>query len=189
MSATQAQIIENTLQAEDGLDQYLTFMLADEEYGVDILRVQEIKGWNGVTPMPNMPDYILGVINLRGTVVPIIDLRKHFELESVPFDKTTVVIVVRVGNDEQGERTMGIVVDADSEVHNIAKADLKPAPDFGGACNTEAITGLVTRDDQMIIMLDIDHLMNKGVLEAMNEDQDDDDDGEVEKDNAAEPSS
>ena len=171
MSATQAQILENTLQAEDGLDQYLTFMLADEEYGVDILRVQEIKGWSGVTPMPNMPDYILGVINLRGTVVPIIDLRKHFELESVPFDKTTVVIVVRVRDEEEGERTMGIVVDAVSEVHNIAKADLKPAPDFGGACNTEAINGLVTRDDKMLIMLDIDHLMNKGVLQEIDLEQ------------------
>jgi len=167
MSATQAQIAENTLQAEDGLDQYLTFMLADEEYGIDILRVQEIKGWDGVTPMPNMPNYILGVINLRGTVVPIVDLRKHFELESVPFNKTTVVIVVRVTNDDDVERTMGIVVDAVSEVHNIAKADMKPSPDFGGACNTDSIKGLVTHDDRMLIMLDIDHVMNNGVLQAL----------------------
>jgi len=159
---------ENTLQAEDGLDQYLTFMLAEEEYGVDILRVQEIKGWDGVTPMPNMPGYILGVINLRGTVVPIVDLRKHFELESVPFDKTTVVIVVRVSGKEYGERTMGIVVDAVSEVHNIAKADLKPAPDFGGACSTESIKGLATQGDKMLIMLDIDHLMNNSVLQALD---------------------
>ena len=171
MGAIQAHIPENTLQAEDGLDQYLTFMLANEEYGIDILRVQEIKGWDGVTPMPNMPDYILGVINLRGTVVPIIDLRKHFELESIPFDKTTVVIVVRVSNGEQGERTMGIVVDAVSEVHNIAKTGMKPAPDFGGTCNTESISGLVTQDNKMIIILDIDHLMNSGVLQAIEQEQ------------------
>lgn len=171
MSAIQAQIAENILQAEDGLDQYLTFMLVDEEYGIDILRVQEIKGWDGVTPMPNTPEYILGVINLRGTVVPIIDLRKYFELESVPFDKTTVVIVVRVSSGDQGERTMGIVVDAVSEVHNIAKADLKPAPDFGGACDTESINGLVTKEDKMIIMLDIDHLMNNGVPQAIEQEQ------------------
>ena len=171
MGTTQAHIPENILQAEDGLDQYLTFMLADEEYGIDILRVQEIKGWDGVTPMPNMPEYILGVINLRGTVVPIIDLRKHFELASVPFDKTTVVIVVRVSNGEQGERTMGIVVDAVSEVHNIAKTDMKPAPDFGGACNTESINGLVTQDNKMIIILDIDHLMNNGVLQTIEQEQ------------------
>lgn len=171
MGATQAHIPENTLQAEDGLDQYLTFMLANEEYGIDILRVQEIKGWDGVTPMPNMPDYILGVINLRGTVVPIIDLRKHFELESIPFDKTTVVIVVRVSNGEKGERTMGVVVDAVSEVHNIAKTDVKAAPEFGGTCNTESINGLVTQDNNMIIILDIDHLMNNGVMQAIEQEQ------------------
>ena len=166
----QAAMTEATLQAEDGMDQYLTFMLADEEYGVDILRVQEIKGWDGVTPMPNMPGYILGVINLRGTVVPIIDLRKLFELDSVPFDKTTVVIVVRVADEEHGERTMGMVVDAVSEVHNISATELNPAPDFGGACSTESIKGLATINDHMIIMLNIDHLMNEGVLQVFDTD-------------------
>lgn len=169
MSALQEQQGTGTLQAEDGMDQYLTFMLADEEYGVDILRVQEIKGWDGVTPMPNMPDYILGVINLRGTVVPIIDLRKHFALDSVPYDKTTVVIVVRVSDEEHGKRTMGMVVDAVSEVHNISASELKPAPDFGGNISTESIKGLATKNDQMIIMLDIDHLMNIGVMKAIGD--------------------
>lgn len=171
MNTSQAQITEKTLQAEDGLDQYLSFMLADEEYGVDILLVQEIKGWEGVTPMPNMPDYILGVINLRGTIVPVIDLRRFFELEKIPFGKTTVVIVVRVSDEEHGERTMGIVVDAVSEVHNIARAELKPAPDFGGACSTEFIKGLATEGDRMLIMLDIDQLMNNGVLQALEQEQ------------------
>lgn len=166
MSA-QAQLTESTLQAEDGMDQYLTFILAGEDYGVDILKVQEIKGWEGVTPMPNMPDSILGIINLRGTVVPVIDLRKHFKMESASFDQTTVVIVVKVSDEEHNERTMGMVVDAVSEVHNIAKTDLKPAPDFGGAVDTESVKGLVTIDDQMIIMLDIDHLMKNGVLQAL----------------------
>ena len=167
MSATQEQVTQGTLQAEDGMDQYLTFMLADEEYGVDILRVQEIKGWDGVTPMPNMPEFILGVINLRGTVVPIIDLRKHFGLESIPYNKTTVVIVVRVSDEEHGERTMGMVVDAVSEVHNISVSELKPAPDFGGNISTESIKGLATKNERMIIMLDIDHLMNIGVMQAL----------------------
>lgn len=169
MSATQLAINENELQDEDGLDQYLTFMLADEEYGVDILRVQEIKGWDGVTPMPNMPNYILGVINLRGTVVPIIDLRKLFQLDSVPFDKTTVVIVVRISSEDENERTMGIVVDAVSEVHNICSTEIKPSPDFGGACSTESIKGLATQDDRMLIMLDIDHLLNNGVLQVIDQ--------------------
>ena len=163
----QAQVTASEVASGDAR-QYLTFMLADEEYGVDILRVQEIKGWDGCTPMPNMPDYILGVINLRGTVVPIVDLRKLFELETIPFDKTTVVIVVRVSDEEHGERTMGMVVDAVSEVHNIAKTDLKPAPDFGGAMSVDSIKGLVTRDNKMLILLDIDHLMNNGVLQSLD---------------------
>ncbi len=159
-----AQTAETTLQAEDGMDQYLTFMLAGEEYGVDILRVQEIKGWSTATPLPNTPDYILGVINLRGTVVPVIDLRKRFKLESIAFGQTTVVIVVKVADDGFGERIVGIVVDAVSEVHNVATTDLKPAPDFGGAISTDSMKGLTTVDDKMLIMLDIDHLMNKDVL-------------------------
>ena len=169
MSKTQAEITESTLQSEDGTDQYLTFMLAGEEYGVEILKVQEIKGWSSVTPMPNMPDYILGVINLRGTVVPIIDLRKRFCMENIPYDKTTVVIVVKVTDDDGGVRTMGIVVDAVSEVHNVAKADLKPAPEFGGTLDTESIKGLVTRDDRMLIILDIDRLMINTVMDQLEQ--------------------
>ncbi|MFK7977127.1 MAG: chemotaxis protein CheW [Halioglobus sp.] len=168
MNNFQSHSAETTLQFEDGLDQYLTFMLADEEYGVDILRVQEIKGWDGVTPMPNMPNFILGVINLRGTVVPIVDLRAHFGLPDVEFGETTVVIVVRVSGDEDSsERTMGVVVDAVSEVHNIATGQLKPAPDFAGACSTDSIKGLVPQDDNMLILLDIDRLMNREVLSAL----------------------
>lgn len=170
MNAAKEQINETSLQPEDGLDQYLTFMLADEEYGVDILRVQEIKGWDGVTPMPNMPEHILGVINLRGTVVPIVDLRRYFELPAVSFDKTTVVVVVRISDEEHGERTMGIVVDAVSEVHNIGKEQLREAPDFGGTCSTEFIKGLATEGDRMLIILDIDQLMNNGILGALEQD-------------------
>jgi purine-binding chemotaxis protein CheW len=169
MSVAQPQITEDSMQTENGHDQYLTFMLADEEYGVDILRVQEIRGWDSATPVPNMPGYILGVVNLRGTVVPVIDLRQYFNLESIPFDKTTVVIVVKVTDqDEKTERTMGIVVDAVSEVHNISSDELKPAPEFGGALNTDAIKGLATIDDNMLIMLDINELMNNGVLQKLD---------------------
>lgn len=169
MSVSQAEMTETTLQSEDGTDQYLTFMLAGEEYGVEILKVQEIKGWSSVTPMPNMPEFILGVINLRGTVVPIIDLRKRFCMESIPYNQTTVVIVVKVADETGSERTMGVVVDAVSEVHNVAKTDLKPAPEFGGTLGTDSIRGLVTRDERMLIILDIDHLMNNGVLQSLEE--------------------
>ena len=162
---------DQALKLEDGLqkgevDQYLSFKLASEEYGVEILKVQEIKGWEGVTPIPNMPEYILGVINLRGTVVPIVDLRKFFNLETIPFSKTTVVIVVRV-DDQSEKRTMGIVVDAVFDVHNIAKNELKEPPEIGGSCSAEFIKGLAMQDSNMIIMLDIDCLMTDGILKEI----------------------
>src|SRR5579863_2022997 len=93
----------------DSSEQYLTFMLAGEEYGIDILRVQEIKGWDRVTRIPHAPAYVLGVINLRGTVVPVLDLRCRFGIETIPFGPTTVVIVIRVAGG-RGDKTVGIVV-------------------------------------------------------------------------------
>ena len=110
---------------ESASEQYLTFMLAGEEYGVAILQVQEIKGWDKGTRIPHTPEYVLGVINLRGAVVPILDLRRRLGLGSVEFGPTTVVIVVRVMNG-RGERTVGVVVDAVSEVYNVDAADTKP---------------------------------------------------------------
>ncbi len=171
MSAQQArQAIEATMEVADGTDQYLTFILDGEDYGVDILRVQEIKGWDTATPMPNMPDYILGIINLRGTVVPVVDARKFFKLKSAPFNETTVVIVVKVQGDDHIERTMGLVVDEVSEVHNIPASSLKSSPEFGGAVNNAAFRGLATVNDKMVIIIDIDHLMQDGVLQALDRD-------------------
>lgn len=147
-------------QVEKPLDaltrQYLTFLLDGEEYGVDILRVQEIKGWDKVTPIPNTRDFIQGVINLRGAVVPIIDLRRRFAKDPVAHSKTTVVIVLKVQG-EKAERTMGFVVDAVSDVYSVGADQLRPAPDFGG---TEArfVKGLATVDRKMIILLDVDQL-------------------------------
>src|SRR5260370_9299202 len=130
----------------DSSEQYLTFMLAGEEYGVDILRVQEIKGWDKVTRIPHTPDYVLGVINLRGAVVPILDLRRRFGLETIAFGPTTVVIVVRVmtGRDE---RTAGVVVDAVSEVYNVDAADATPPPHVGGTVYTAIVQALVPSDE------------------------------------------
>lgn len=148
--------------------QFLSFKLGNEEYGVDILKVQEIKGWEGATPIPNMPDYILGVINLRGTVVPIINLRSLFDMDELEFTKTTVVIVVRITDEEKDEqRTVGLVVDAVSEVHNINQEELRPAPEFGGACRSDFIMALATKAERMIILLEVDRLINEGVLEAI----------------------
>jgi len=144
-------------------NQFLTFLLAGEEYGVDILRVQEIKGWNSVTPIPNTPDYIRGVINLRGTIVPIIDLRRRFSLEPIEYGPMTVVIVLKVLRGEKS-RVMGVVVDAVSDVYNVNKESLKPAPDFGSVVNVDFVQGLATVNESMVIILDIDKLLNSDEL-------------------------
>lgn len=140
-------------------DQYLTFILAGEEYGLDILRVQEIRGWTNTTPIPNAPVYVKGVINLRGTIVPIIDLRQRFNMPLLEYGQTTVVIVVRVLG-EHKERIMGIVVDAVSEVYSLDSSKCQPPPDLGMAMGEQFISGLTTVDEKMIILIDLDKLLN-----------------------------
>jgi purine-binding chemotaxis protein CheW len=162
------QVDQSSLQTDAGTDQYLTFILADEEYGVDIMKVQEIRGWDGATAIPNTPDYILGVSNLRGMVVPIIDLRQRFHLTNAEFNSSTVVVIVKVVS-ESGERTVGLVVDAVSEVYNLPEEVIGEAPDLGGAISTNFIKGLATMDEKMIILLDIDPLINSGVLQELEQ--------------------
>lgn len=139
--------------------QYLTFMLDGEEYGVDILRVQEIKGWIPTTRIPNTPEYIRGVMNLRGAIVPIIDLRQRFAMPAVEYTATTVVIVLKVLKDG-AERTVGFVVDAVSDVYNVAPEQCRDAPDFGAHVHTDFIRALATVEEKMVILLDIDSLMS-----------------------------
>jgi len=162
--------IEDTIREIDSLgdcssseEQYLTFELAGEIYAIDILRVQEIKGWDKVTSVPNAPNYMQGVINLRGLIVPIVDLRKRFELEVVPYTETTVVIVMKVYSEIQ-DRTMGIIVDAVSDVHNIKQEEIKPAPVMHGAISNEFINGLATVNNKMLIIINVDALLNSGEL-------------------------
>lgn len=145
-------------------NKYLTFVLATEEYAVDILRVQEIKGWNKITTIPNTPHYICGVINLRGTIVPIIDLRMRFNLDRLEYGPMTVVVVVKVLSSKGKERTMGVVVDAVSDVYDVSDNEIKPPPDFGSSISTEFIKGLTTVDNKMVIVLDIDRLLNSNEL-------------------------
>ncbi len=148
-------------------DQFLTFMLAGEEYGVDILRVQEIKGWDAATTIPNTPEYLRGVINLRGTIVPIIDMRIRFGLEKLDYGPLTVVIVLKVDNEEKS-RVIGIVVDGVSDVYNVPEDEIKDSPDFGSSVDTEFVRGLATIDKKMVIVLDIDHMFNSGDFEIMD---------------------
>jgi len=152
---------------EDATNQFLTFLLAGEEYGVDILKVQEIRGWEQPTMLPNALNYVLGVINLRGTVVPIIDLRQRFALEKSQFGPTTVVVIVKVSNADK-ERTVGIVVDAVSEVYNVTDEQIRPPPDLGGVISMDYVKGLATLDEKMIILLDIDKLISVGVLKQID---------------------
>ncbi len=163
MSTTQVQDIQEAIGSNTDGNQFLTFILSGEEYGLDILRVQEIKGWGGVTSIPNTPEFVRGVINLRGTIVPIVDLRLRFGLEEIEYGRTTVVIVVSVAGEGQ-DRIVGMVVDAVSDVYNIPEDKLKAPPDFGATARTEFVRSLATIDEKMIILLDIDGLLNAGLL-------------------------
>lgn len=156
----EAVATENTTQGVAGaLDQYLTFMLDGEEYGVDILSVREIRGWDSATPVPNAPKHVKGVINLRGTIVPLIDLRERFNLEPLEYGPMTVVIVLNV-NTDKGEKTMGIVVDAVSDVYSISADDMRDPPDLGDSVDTNYIKGLVNVQEKMVILLEIDRFLN-----------------------------
>lgn len=172
----------DTVQPEldEQTSQYLTFILGGEEYGVDILKVQEIRGWEPATNIPNTPDYVLGVSNLRGHVVPIVDLRQRFSLPNADFTPATVVVIVKV---TQGatQRIVGMVVDEISDVYVVKDADVRDAPDFGGAMATEFIMGLTTVEDKMVVLLDVDHLVNAGVLEMEREQEHETTDKENEK--------
>lgn len=141
-------------EPEGSEQQYLTFIMANEEYGVDILAVQEIRGWEPTTSIPNAPDYIGGVINLRGTIVPIMDLRMRFGLPAVEYSPVTVVVILKVSM-ESGEKIMGIVVDAVSDVYSIKHADVRQPPDMNQDENTNFLRGLVNVKDKMVILLDV----------------------------------
>ena len=134
--------------------EYLTFTLGQEEYGIDILKVQEIRGYDAVTKIANTPEFIKGVINLRGTIVPIIDMRIKFKLGSVEYNQFTVVIILNIAN-----RVVGMVVDGVSDVIALASDHIRPAPEFGATLDTQYIIGLATVDERMIIVVDIERLM------------------------------
>ena len=155
-----------TGNAGDSISQFLTFSLGQEQYGVDILRVQEIRGWHQVTRVPNAPSHMLGVLNLRGTIVPIIDMRMRFHLANVEYTPVTVIIVLNVQT-AHGAHVFGIVVDSVSDVLDVKASDVKAKPDFGAAVNTDFINGLATVGENMVMLLDIDKLMSVDEIAAM----------------------
>lgn len=140
----------------------LTFTLGKEEYGIDILKVQEIRGYDAVTSIVNAPEFIKGVINLRGIIVPIVDMRIKFKLGAVTYDQLTVVIVLNVAS-----RVVGIVVDGVSDVITLKPDDIKPAPEFGGGLDTKYLLGLGTVDERMLILVDIEKLMTSREMELI----------------------
>ena len=141
-----------------GSQQVLTFVLGNETYGVDILRVQEIRGFSAVTKIPHAPRHVLGVLNLRGSIVPIVDLRMRFSLERAEYNAVTVIIVLSVQS-SNGRRDFGVVVDGVSDVVDVKTAEVRPAPELGSATATEYILGLVPVADRMVVLLDIDCLI------------------------------
>ena len=145
---------------------YLTFILADEEYGIGILKVKEIIGMMPVTSVPQTPQYVKGVINLRGRVIPVIDLRLRFGLESAEYTERTCIIVVEIQG-AAGHVVIGIVVDSVSEVLNIKGEDIEDAPTFGTKLNTDYILGMAKIDGGVKILLDIDRVLNEEEINAL----------------------
>jgi purine-binding chemotaxis protein CheW len=136
--------------------QYLTFALCGEDFGIDILQVQEIKCLSRITPIPNAPRHVKGVLNLRGTVVPVVDLRAKFGLGEIEYNRFTVIIVVNVGR-----RVMGLVVDAVSDVLNLGASEVQPPPELGGALDLSFVTGMARAGDRLVTLLDIDRLLSQ----------------------------
>jgi purine-binding chemotaxis protein CheW len=140
-------------------NEYLAFKLGEEEYGIDILKVQEIRGYENVTRIANAPEFIKGVINLRGIIVPIVDMRIKFNLGEPSYDQFTVVIILSIGG-----RVMGMVVDSVSDVTTLQPDQIRPAPQMGCALNTDYLVGLGTLEERMLILLDIERLMSSAEM-------------------------
>jgi purine-binding chemotaxis protein CheW len=142
--------------------QYLTFALGTEEYGIDILRVQEIRGYAPVTPIPNTPPHIKGVMNLRGTIIPVIDFRAKLAMRETEYNQFTVIIVVTVGT-----KVVGLIVDAVSDVLDIPRADIQATPDFGAQVDARFINGMAKAGDKLVVLLDIDRLLGGDEIVAL----------------------
>lgn len=153
---------DQTAEGAADSDQFLTFTLQGEEYGIEILRVQEIKGVTKIRPIPNAPPYIKGAINLRGTVVPIIDLRSRFGLSEAEYNQFTVIIVVSVGT-----KVVGLVVDAVSDVLNITKEQIDDTLNLAGEVEASYFRGMGKVGEKLVMLLDVDHLVTGDKIAAV----------------------
>jgi purine-binding chemotaxis protein CheW len=158
---------ENISAQLAGRNEFLTFCLGSEEYGIDILKVQEIRGYDAVTRIANAPAFIKGVINLRGIIVPIIDMRIKFNLGKAEYDQFTVVIVLNIAG-----RVIGMVVDSVSDVLALTPEQVRPAPEFGSSLDTEYLIGLGALEQRMLILVDIERLMTSSDIALFDSQKD-----------------
>jgi len=159
VSYQQTQAANDVSQIPGSIFEFLSFKLGREEYGVDIQTVQELRGYDTVTRVANSPDYLKGVINLRGIIVPIIDMRIKLGLGTPTYDQFTVVVVLNLGG-----RVIGMVVDSVSDVTTLVREQIKPAPQLGSAIDANYLIGLGTIDDRMLILIDVMKLMSSAEL-------------------------
>ncbi|MBN2299171.1 MAG: purine-binding chemotaxis protein CheW [Deltaproteobacteria bacterium] len=143
--------------------QYVTFLLGDETYGISILKLNEIIAYQDCTTIPNVPNFIKGVLNLRGIVVPVIDLRERFSMETKTYDQFTVIMILDVSG-----RIMGLIVDAVSDVITLNKENIKPRPSFSAGISTHFIQGMGVKDNKFIILLDVDRLLSDEELNLVD---------------------
>lgn len=161
--ATQQATTLNANLAAKAAGEYLTFILGSEEYGLEILKVQEIRGYDAVTQIANTPSFIKGVVNLRGKIVPIVDLRIKFNLGKVEYNEFTVVIILNLSG-----RVIGIVVDGVSDVTALKEEQIREVPNLVSSIDTKYIIGLATVEEQMLILVDIERLMSSQEMELLD---------------------
>jgi purine-binding chemotaxis protein CheW len=147
----------------DATREVLVFVIGKEEYGVDILKVQEIRGYEKVTAIPSAPDFLKGVVNLRGAIVPVIDMRIKFKLPDPRYDSFTVVVILKLST-----RVIGIVVDAVSDVLPLTTSDVKEAPRLGSIVDSSYLTGVATVNERMVLLLDIEKFLSTGDLDLLD---------------------
>ena len=164
-----AETMDQAVKAvADREGKYLTFTMVNEEYGIGILKIKEIIGMMPVTPVPQTPEYVKGVINLRGKLIPVVDLRLRFSIEEIEYTDRTCIIVVEITG-QSGAVRIGIVVDSVSEVLNIKGEDIEDTPSFGAKLNTEYILGMAKMEGGVKILLDIDRVLNAEEISAVGE--------------------
>jgi purine-binding chemotaxis protein CheW len=156
--------MKSATAAREAVREVLVFVLGEEEYGVDILKVQEIRGYEKVTPIPSAPDYLKGVVNLRGVIAPVIDMRVKFRFAEVRYDSFTVVVILRIAG-----RVIGLVVDGVSDVVHFTESEVKPAPQLGALVDSSFLDGVATQGDRMVLLVDIEKLLSSGELNLLRE--------------------